>query len=68
MRLYTLNEVADMLRISPWTLRSWIRDGRIAYVKVGRNIRFEESVIEKLLQRVRPTAPDELRVGESKQE
>jgi excisionase family DNA binding protein len=51
-RLLTVNEVAELLRISPHTLRSWIwgrRELGRKCIRVGRSIRFRPSDVERWL-------------------
>jgi len=33
---YTVRETAKMLNLSEWTIRKWIRDGKIKAVRLGR--------------------------------
>jgi excisionase family DNA binding protein len=47
--LLSKKEVAARLRISPRTLDAWMRQGRLAYLKIGRTVRFRfPDVLEKL--------------------
>ena len=34
--LLTVSEAAEYLRISAWTLRHWVSDKKIAFIKIGR--------------------------------
>jgi excisionase family DNA binding protein len=34
--LLTLTEAADRLRLSPWTLRSWVHANQIDFTRIGR--------------------------------
>ena len=45
----TINECADFLKISRYTMSKIISDGKISYSLVGRSKRFKESDIEKYL-------------------
>jgi excisionase family DNA binding protein len=46
----TVKEAADRLRLQPSTIRKWLFERRLAYVRVGRRaVRIRESDIEKLL-------------------
>lgn len=48
-RLLTVPEAADRLRLQPCTVRKWIFERRLAYVRVGRRaVRIRESDLEKL--------------------
>ena len=50
-KLLTVPEAADRLRLQPSTVRKWIFERRLAYVRVGRKaVRIRESDLEKLLR------------------
>ncbi|MFX0201888.1 MAG: helix-turn-helix domain-containing protein [Candidatus Hodarchaeota archaeon] len=56
MELLTVKESADLLRISPHTLRQWIFKHKITFVRVGRRVLFRRSDLEKLVEGgVQPT-------------
>lgn len=46
--LYTLQEVAKILKVSERTLYRWIKDGKLKAHKVGRNWRVKEEDLKKL--------------------
>jgi len=48
-RLLTLVEVADLLRVSPHTIRAWIRGGKLQPVRLCRRLLFSRSEILRLL-------------------
>jgi len=48
-RLLTLVEVADMLRVSPHTVRAWIRKGRLQPVRICRRLLFSPDEITRFL-------------------
>jgi len=48
-RLLTLLEVADLLRISPHTVRAMCRKGRIRPVRLCRRLLFSADEIARLL-------------------
>ena len=48
-RLLTLLEVADLLRVSPHTIRAWVRNGRLRPVRPCRRLLFSPDEIERLL-------------------
>jgi len=48
-RLLTLVEVADMLRLSPHTIRMWVKTGKIAPLRICRRLLFHPSEIDRLL-------------------
>lgn len=49
IKTYTLNEVAAILHITTRTLYSYIKDGKIKAVKIGRSWRVTEDALNKLL-------------------
>jgi len=44
--LLNVGEVAAMLKISIATVRRWVLQGYIPYMKIGKAIRFSNSVID----------------------
>jgi excisionase family DNA binding protein len=48
--LYSIEEAANKLRISKWTLACWLSSGRIERTKCGGRTLIRESQLEKLLQ------------------
>lgn len=50
-KLYTPEEVADMLRVTRRTVYEWIRSGQLKAVKVGRQWRITEDDISKMMTR-----------------
>ena len=59
----TSEEVAERLRSTVRFVRRLVAERRIEYVKVGRLVRFEPSVVDAYIERhrVRPTSRAELR-------
>jgi excisionase family DNA binding protein len=54
-RLLTLAEVADALRLSPHTIRSFVRKGRLSPVKICRRLLFLPADVEKLISGCGPS-------------
>ena len=48
-RLLTLLEVAELLRVSPHTVRAWIRQGRLQPLRLCRRLLFSPTEILRLL-------------------
>ena len=46
--LYTANEVAEVLRISPRQVRRYANEGSLPSVRYGRAFRFHPEVIERV--------------------
>jgi excisionase family DNA binding protein len=47
----TIRETAEELGLSPATIRAWIRQRRIGYVRLGRAVRIPVSEIQRLVER-----------------
>ena len=48
--LITAAEAADYLRISEWTLRRWVSDQTIRFIKIGRAVPFKKIHLDRFLQ------------------
>lgn len=48
-RLLTLIEVADALRLSPHTIRAFVRKGKLSPVRLCRRLLFRPADIERLI-------------------
>ena len=49
--LKSIEEAAGLLRISKWTVRAYIRDGKLQAVRLGRRVLLEEAELERLVTR-----------------
>src|SRR5690348_13839380 len=49
--LYTLPEVAQLLRVSPRTVRRLVARGRIPCVRVGAQVRFSPAILARWAER-----------------
>jgi excisionase family DNA binding protein len=47
--LMTVDEAAAYLRLAPWTLRHWICQKKIPYVRLGRSVRFRRKDMERFV-------------------
>jgi len=54
MDLITIPETAAMLKVNPMTIRRYILSGRLAAVRVGRQLRVEKAAAEALATPVKP--------------
>ena len=52
-RLMDLQELADLWRVSPHTVRSWVRKGRLQPVRICRRLLFHPDEIARFLQEAR---------------
>jgi excisionase family DNA binding protein len=55
--LLTVQETAQILRVSPLTIRRYVADGRLAAVKVGRAVRIQREAVAEFLQPAGATSP-----------
>ena len=49
-RLLTLLELADLLRVSPHTIRAWVRKGRLRPLRLCRRLLFDPQEISRFLE------------------
>ena len=47
---YTIPETASALRVTPQTVRTWIKQGRIKSQRIGRPILITENNLKEFLQ------------------
>lgn len=47
-KLYDVAQTAELLGVKESTIRKWVMQRRIPFVKLGQCLRFEETVIEKI--------------------
>jgi len=48
--LQSIEEAAENLGISPWTVRAAVRKGRIRPVRIGRRVLIEPREIERIIE------------------
>ena len=48
--LYTPEEVAELLRVSPRTVQRWLAQGKLQGVKVGRLWRIPKASLDRFLE------------------
>ncbi|MBM3811276.1 MAG: helix-turn-helix domain-containing protein [Acidimicrobiia bacterium] len=47
--LMTVEETAAYLRLGPWTIRHWVCQKKIPYVRLGRSVRFRRKDMERFV-------------------
>jgi excisionase family DNA binding protein len=47
----TVREAAEELGLSPATIRAWLRQRRIGYVRLGRAVRIPASELRRVVER-----------------
>lgn len=50
IKLLTVDEVAEILRINARTVRKYCYEGKIEYIKIGKDIRISEQAFKNYLQ------------------
>lgn len=58
-KLFTLDETASVLRVSPHTVRAWVRKGRLLPVRICRRLLFAGSAIDDLIASGSPRQDDQ---------
>jgi len=53
-RLLSLSEVADLLRVSPHTVRAWVRKGRLQPVRICRRLLFSPDAVSRFVSVAEP--------------
>jgi len=51
-----LRQAAEAVGLSHWTLRAYVRQGKIRAVKIGRRILIEPSELQRLIEEGRKAA------------
>ena len=49
MEMYTVQEVAERLKVSEGTVRNYLSEGKIKYVKILGNTRIKKEELDKLI-------------------
>jgi len=47
--LHDVNDSARLLAISPWTVRLYVREGKLHPVRIGRRVLIEEAELERFV-------------------
>lgn len=64
-RVFTVYEAAEYLRVSPYTIRKWLRKGKIPGRKIGRAYHIVEAELEDMLRSSSlQSAEDDLHISE----
>ena len=53
--LKSVDETADALGLSPWTIRLYLRQGKIRPVRIGRRVLIEPREIQRVIEEGRGT-------------
>ncbi len=58
-KLLDVNHAAERLGVSPFTVRAWLRQRRLEYVKLGRRVLVPEHAIRRFIEMNTVVARDE---------
>ncbi len=50
-KLLNYQEAAEILNLSPQTLRQWVSGERIPFIKLGKAVRFSQEMINNMIMR-----------------
>jgi excisionase family DNA binding protein len=50
MKYHTVKEIADMLQLTERGVQKWIREGKLAGYKLGREFRIEENDLKAFME------------------
>ena len=50
IKFYTIPETAEALKVTPQTIRAWIKQGRLKGQRIGRPILITENNLKEFLQ------------------
>lgn len=51
LHYYTSKDIATKLKVSEYTVRRWIQEGKLTGLKIGKAYRFTEEDIEKFINK-----------------
>lgn len=51
MRYLTVKEVAEVLRVTPYTVRKWIRQGKLFASKTGKEYRIHNGHVQGFINK-----------------
>ncbi len=49
-QMLAIQTVAERLGVTHWTVRTWLKQGRLGYTKVGRRLLVRADAVEALLE------------------
>lgn len=57
-QLYDVNAAARQLAVSPWTVRAYIRQGKLRPVRIGRLVRLDEEELSRFVASSKTTGDE----------
>jgi excisionase family DNA binding protein len=61
--LLSIEQAADLLGVSPWTVRKWVSTKRIRVVRLGRRVLLEQPELRRIIEDGRGGAHAEAATG-----
>lgn len=58
--LLSIEQAAQKLGLSPWTLRLYLRQGKLRPVRIGRRVLLEEVELSRFIEECRDAAKSEV--------
>jgi excisionase family DNA binding protein len=58
-KLINVKEAAGLLGVSPFTVRAWLREGRLAHIRLGRRVVLDPADLTRFVDAGRVPARDE---------
>ena len=58
--LLSIEQAAQKLGLSPWTLRLYLRQGKLRPVRIGRRVLLEEAELSRFIAECRDAAKSEV--------
>jgi excisionase family DNA binding protein len=59
-QLFDVNSAARLWSISPWTVRSYIHNGKLKPVRLGRRVLLEEAEMERFIAQAKTLVQNQL--------
>jgi excisionase family DNA binding protein len=53
MKLLSVQDAARILSLSPWTVRAYVRVGKLRPIRIGRLVRLEEQELERFVSKAK---------------
>lgn len=50
-KLLTYDSAGEYLGVSPWTLKHWVSDRKVPFVKLGSAVRFRRQDLDRFVRR-----------------
>lgn len=49
-KIYSVKEVAELLNVTPPTIRNWVANGKLKAIVIGTTMRFKKDYIDQILE------------------